>query len=118
MVVATVVSGTGTTGFSTFGLPLGVLDELVKLAFFASSAAKDERTEVIICWEWVEAASLSATSAAMAAAVFFESAAVEDGPFDSGLDCGKIFDRGTTGSLLSRLLMFAACSSCPSATCH
>ena len=89
-----------------------MVDEFVRFAFLASSAAKVERTEVIICWEWVEAASLSATSAAMAAAVFLESADVEDGPFEPG------FDSGTMGSLLSRLLMFAACSSCPCATCR
>ena len=111
------VSGTG-IGFSSFGLTVGAVDELVRLAFLASSAAKVERTEVIICWEWVEAASLSATSAAMAAAVFLDSTGVEDGPFDSDLDGGSGFDSGTVGSLLSRLLMFAACSSCPCATCH
>lgn len=92
-------------GISGLGLTLA---EVVKLAFLASSAAKDERTEVMICWEWVEAASLSA----MAAAVFLESAVVEDGPLESGLD------KGTVGSLFSRLLMFAACSSRPWATCY
>lgn len=40
-------------------------------AFFASSAAMLDKTDVIISWEEVEAASLSATSAAMEAAVLF-----------------------------------------------
>lgn len=40
-------------------------------AFFASSAAMLERTDVIIICEDVEAASLSATSAAMEAALLF-----------------------------------------------
>lgn len=70
--------------------------------FFASSAAKVESTDVIICWDRLEAASLSATSAAIAAAVFFE-ISVADDPLEFV---------STIGSLLSRRLMFAASSTC------
>lgn len=47
-------------------------EEVVNPAFFASSAAKVERTDVIIYWDEVEAASLSATSAAIAAVDFLD----------------------------------------------
>lgn len=57
-------------GFSKKGV-VGAEEDKVNLAFLASSAANEERTEVIMSWEEEEAASsLSATSAAMAAAVF------------------------------------------------
>lgn len=67
-------------GFSSFilfsvknsGWELDGLAEVIKPAFLASSAAKVERTDVIICCDEEEAANLSATSAAMAAAVFLE----------------------------------------------
>lgn len=49
----------------------GVAD-VVNPAFLASSAAKVERTDVMMYWEDVEAASLSATSAAIAAADFLD----------------------------------------------
>lgn len=46
------------------------VEDDVSPAFLASSAANVERTDVMIYWEEVEAASLSATSAAIAAADF------------------------------------------------
>lgn len=70
-------------GFSGFGIEsvtelagidgkeLDAVEAFTRPAFFASSAANVERTECIIIWEEVEAVSLSATSAAMAAAVLF-----------------------------------------------
>ncbi|GER47596.1 Core-2/I-branching beta-1,6-N-acetylglucosaminyltransferase family protein [Striga asiatica] len=46
--------------------------DVVNPAFWASSAAKVERTDVIMYWDEVEAVSLSATSAAIAAADFLD----------------------------------------------
>jgi hypothetical protein len=63
------------TGIDFSGFPIessgfdGV-EPFTRPAFFASWAANVERTEVIISWEELEAASLSATSAAMAAVDF------------------------------------------------
>lgn len=81
-------------GFSCSGIPLefGVLAVDRVLFLLASSAAKDERTEDMICWECVEAVSLSATSAAIAAAVFLD-------PFDE-----------LVGSFLSLLCILTASS--------
>lgn len=62
-------TGNDFSGFTVESEFEGV-DTFAKPAFFASSAANVERTEVIISWEELEAASLSATSAAMAAADF------------------------------------------------
>lgn len=73
-----------------FGVDVNELEELdgfVRPAVFASSAAKVERTEAIINWEELEAASLSATKAAMAAADFLGVCPLE---FASALDGLKI----------------------------
>lgn len=47
--------------------------EFIRAASLASSAAKEERADIIMSWEELEAVSLSATSAAIAAADFFVS---------------------------------------------
>lgn len=41
------------------------VEDFINPAFFACSAANVERTDFIICWEELEAASMSATSAAV-----------------------------------------------------
>ena len=64
--------------------------------FLASSAANEENTDVIICWDREEAVSLSAISAAMAAVDF--------------LGSGGGVDRGSGGSLFNRRHMLAASS--------
>lgn len=90
------------------------LDELVegaRLAFLASSAAKEERTDVMICWECMDAARRSATSAAVAKAAFFlDGRSTDEGPFACCLaasDEEGVFVEVTVGSLLSRLRMLA-----------
>lgn len=65
--------GSETDGLSDFDEKEVVeVDDDVSPAFLAASAANVERTDVMIYWEEVEAASLSATSAAIAAADFLD----------------------------------------------
>lgn len=92
--------------------------EVIKPAFLASSAANVERTDVMICCDDVEAANLSATSAAMAAAVFLEVSPVD---VTSSILEVALEDDGlaltSTASLLSRLRMTVASSTWACATC-
>lgn len=87
------------------------VDDDVNPAPLAASAANVERTDVMIYWEDVEAASLSATSAAITAADFFicsefalASVDVVDG-FESN-----------TRSSCNCFRMFVASSTCACAT--
>lgn len=87
------------------------VDSVVRPAFFASSAANVERTEVMINWDEEEAASLSATSAAIAAADFL--VATSDFAFES---VAKVDAFCTKLSSSSRFRMLLASSTCASAT--
>lgn len=66
--------GSETDGLSDFDEKevVEVDDDVVSPAVLAASAANVERTDVMMYWEEVEAASLSATSAAIAAADFLD----------------------------------------------
>lgn len=100
-------SGTGTLPDEKEDADVADVD---RPAFFASSAAKVERTDVMMYWEEVEAASLSATSAAIAAADFLDVCSVvfELVQFDG-------FESNTRSS--SKFFrMFVASSTCACAT--
>lgn len=86
-------------------------DSEVRPAFFASSAANVDRTELMISWDEEEAASLSATSAAIAAADFLVATSCFVFASVAKVDafCKKF-------SLSSRFRMLLASSTCASAT--
>lgn len=88
------------------------VDDGVSPAPLAASAANEERTDVMIYWEDVEAASLSATSAAIAAADFFDDCS------ELGLASVDVVDgfESNTRSSFNCFRMCVASSTCACAT--
>lgn len=110
--------GSETDRFSDFDMELlcddGVeVDEGASPTLLASSAANDERTDVMMYWEDVEAASLSATSAAIAAADFLD--ARSDFVLASGVVVDG-FESNTRSSSSNCVRMLVASSTCACAT--
>lgn len=107
--------GSETDGLSDFDEKevVEVDDDVVSPAVLAASAANVERTDVMMYWEEVEAASLSATSAAIAAADFLD---VWSGFALASVDAVDGFGSNTRSSP-NCFRMFVASSTCACATC-